>query len=165
MESTDASTRKPTDTNTREPTDTSTREPTEPVIMTPPVKIVVAPGSGCPNGIPFGIPSDIWNDLDKTQKIEIYGMNTLQKRPDLKYLVPAMIVKHLCEGFNVYLKTYLTNGMNNFAELIIREKNIDESAKQDGSNTSLYSTTRSSTLWVPVRPNKMCILHSGRDRM
>ena len=116
------------------------------IITTPPVKTVVAPGSECPNGIPF----DIWNNLDQTQKIEIYGMDTLRERPDLKHLVPAMIVKHLCEGFKIYLKTYLTDGMNDFAELIIREKNMDESTKHDGSNTSLYSTTRSSTVWVPV---------------
>ena len=135
-----------TDTSTRKPTDTSTRELTEPVIMTPTVKTVFAPGSGCPNGIP----SDIWNELDKTQKIEIYDINTLQERPDLKHLVPNTIVRHLCEGFKVYLKTYLTDGMNDFAELIIREKNIDESAKHDGSNTSLYNTTRSSTVWVLV---------------
>jgi hypothetical protein len=122
-------------------------ESTKPVITTPPVKTVVAPGSECPKGIPF----DIWSKyLDQTRKIVIYYMNTLQERSDLKYLVPDMIVKHLCEGFKVYLKTYLTDGMNDFAELIIREKNIDESAKHDGSNTSLYSTTRSSTVWVLV---------------
>ena len=146
-EPTDTSTMKPTDTSTREPTDTSTMKPTKPVIMTPPVKTVVAPGSECPKGIPF----DIWAKyLDQTQEIEIYDMNTLQERTDLIYLVPNTIVRHLCEGFKVYLKTYLTDGMNDFAELIIREKNIDESAKHDGSNTSLYSTTRSSTVWVLV---------------
>jgi hypothetical protein len=97
----------------------------------PNVKTVFRPGSSCPEGIP----TDVWKNIDPNKWVELFKMNNLQERQDLRSLVPAEF-----DRFSIYLDIYLSDGVNDFAKLILREKN----------NSSERNEALSTTMWVQL---------------